>query len=84
MKRILLPILLLTSLACGGCTQHYVMKMTNGMQITTSSKPKLKGSNYYWKDGSGKVNQVPQSRVVQIMPASEAKDEGQRFKPELK
>jgi hypothetical protein len=60
------------------------MKLTNGMQITTANKPKLKGSNYYFKDANGKENRIPQSRVVQIMPASMAADEKQPFKPSIK
>jgi hypothetical protein len=54
------------------------------MQITTASKPKLKGATYYFKDASGRVNKIPQSRVIEIMPASMAKEEKTLFKPSLK
>ncbi len=83
MKRTLLSVLVLPLLLCG-CARHYVMKLSNGMQITTASKPKLKGGDYYFKDATGKVNKVPQSRVMVIEPASMAKGEQQRFKPSLK
>jgi hypothetical protein len=80
MKILLLP-LLIGSLALCGCTHHYVMKLTNGMQMTTSSKPKLKGGNYYFKDGKGQEISVPQGRVREIEPATMAKEEKPLFKP---
>jgi len=83
-RRILhLPVLFLL-LAGSGCARHYVMKMSNGMQVTTASKPKLKGQTYYFKDATGQVNKVSQSRVLEIMPASMAKEQKERFKPSLK
>ena len=53
-----------------GCAHEYVMKLSNGMQITTPHKPKLQGANYYYKDAQGRENIIPQSRVVEIEPAS--------------
>ena len=82
MKRI--SLLLLGLLACSGCASQYVMKLSNGMQITTPSKPKLKGSTYYYKDATGKENKISQSRVLEILPASMAKEEKGRFKPASK
>jgi hypothetical protein len=83
MKKLVLP-LLLTMLAFCGCAHAYVMKLSNGMQITTASKPKLKGATYYYKDANGKVNTIPQGRVLEILPASMAQDEKPAFKPTLK
>lgn len=60
---------LLALLLCG-CASHYVMKLSNGTEVTTGSKPKLKGSTYYYKVGNGQVVAVPQSRVMEIRPAS--------------
>jgi hypothetical protein len=76
MKRNVLPLVLGVGLAvlCG-CAQQYVMKLNNGGTITTASKPKLKGSNYYFKDALGRTNYVPQGRVVSIEPASMASEE---------
>lgn len=65
---------------CGGCAHSYVMRMSNGMQITTPHKPKLKGSYYVYKDAAGRENLVPQSRVTEIAPASMAAEEN-KFTP---
>jgi hypothetical protein len=51
------------------------MKLTNGATLTTASKPKLKGAYYYYKGPKGQEQVVPQSRVLEIQPASMAKDE---------
>ena len=66
-----------------GCAHQYVMKLSNGMTVTTASKPKLKGANYYFKDATGQENVVPQSRVLEIEPASMAKEEKGRFRPSV-
>jgi hypothetical protein len=76
MKRLSLLLLLNCLIFCG-CAHHYVMKLTNGSQITTPSKPKLKGSSYHFKDASGRENVIPQSRVMMIEPASMAAEENQ-------
>ncbi len=68
-------------LACGGCAQHYVMKLSNGYEITTASKPKLKGASYHFKDAKGQENMISQGRVMQIEPASIAHAEQKPFKP---
>jgi len=76
MKNVCLSVLLLS--LCG-CAQHYVMKLTNGMEVTSANKPKLKGANFYYKGPKGEVEVVPQSRVLEVEPASMAKDEN-KFK----
>jgi hypothetical protein len=58
-----------------GCSHQYVMKLNNGMTLTTASKPKLKGGTYSYKDAFGRTNYVAQSRVVMIEPASMAAEE---------
>jgi hypothetical protein len=50
------------------------------MKITTAHKPQLKGATYYFKDATGKVNTIPQSRVLEIEPASMASEES-KFTP---
>jgi hypothetical protein len=77
MKKLILS-LTLSALACGGCASNYVMKMSNGTQMETASKPKLKGSNYYWKDAKGREQITPQSKVHEILPADTAKQEDER------
>ena len=78
MKRLTL-VLCLSGLLCG-CAQQYVIKLSNGMQLTTANKPKLKGATYYFKDAAGHENTIPQGRVTEIEPASEATQEA-NFKP---
>jgi hypothetical protein len=74
MKRFAL--ILLTASLCG-CAQQYVIKLTNGMQISTPSKPKLRGANFYFKDAHGVEHSVPQSRVQVVEPQSMATEESQ-------
>ena len=77
----LAPVLLALSLC--GCASQYVMKLSNGNQILTASKPKLKGQSYHWKDARGNDMSVPQGKVVEIAPANTAKEEqNPTFKPQ--
>lgn len=69
-------LLMLAWLLCG-CAHQYVMKLTNGLQVTTSNKPKLKGAYYYYKGPHRETQSVAQSRVLEIEPASMAKQESQ-------
>ena len=72
--------LYLLALCLCGCAHQYVMKLSNGYTVTCPGRPKLKGSYYYYKGPHGQEQAIPQSRVVEIEPASMAKDESQ-FKP---
>ncbi len=78
-KPVLLLVLSLFTLC--GCAHQYVMKLSNGTQLTTANKPQLKGGFYYYKDAQGRERREPQSRVRVIEPASLAKEEQPRFKP---
>ncbi len=69
--------------ACG-CARHYLITLTNGGQITTNSKPRLKNVSYLFKDTKGKQQAVPAGRVTLIEPASMAKNEKDPFKPETR
>ncbi len=82
MNKLVLP-LLIGSIALCGCARHYVVKMSNGAQFTTSSKPKLKGNAYYFKDARGQERSVSAGRVREIQPASMAAEEAKesQFKP---
>jgi len=62
-------------IALTGCAHHYVMKLTNGMEITTATKPKLKEGIYYFKDAKGEEHFVSVSRVRELAPASTAQRE---------
>ena len=76
----------LTLALCGtllcGCAHNYVVKLSNGTQFTTASKPKLKGNSYYYKDASGREHSIPQGRVSEIAPASMVEEENSWNRPE--
>jgi hypothetical protein len=74
MKLLALP-LLIGLLALSGCASHYVMKLNSGSQITTASKPQLKGNLYTYKDAKGETRFIPATRVREIEPASMAAQE---------
>lgn len=66
---------LIALLALTGCAHQYAMKLNNGAQITTASKPKFKDGVYYFKDAKGEEHAVAASRVREIAPASVAAQE---------
>ena len=74
MKRLVLALAVCVFAVCG-CASQYVMKLSNGGAISTPSKPKLEGSYYRYKDAKGQVYYIPQSRVLEIQPASMAEEE---------
>jgi hypothetical protein len=59
--------ILLVSLAvlCG-CAHEYLMKLSNGYQIISVSKPKTQGTNYLFTDDTGMQHMIPKSRVATI------------------
>jgi hypothetical protein len=66
MKNLYLLVLLLS---CSGCAHQYVMKLTNGMKISTPSKPKLRGSTYYFKDAKGQEQSMAaEDNKFQVTP----------------
>jgi len=73
----------LAAILCG-CASSYVVKLNNGLRITTASKPKLQHGYYVFKDAKGNVQQIPQGRVMEIAPASMAEDPDTKFKPPSK
>ena len=58
------------------------MRLNNGAEITTASKPNLKEGIYYFKDAKGEQHAVAAARVREIAPASVAKKENKN--PPLK
>jgi hypothetical protein len=55
-----------------GCAHTYVMRLTNGAEITTASKPRLKDGVYYFNDAKGQEHTVAAARVREVAPASMA------------
>ncbi len=81
-RRALIAMLAAAALAAAGCAHHYVITLTNGSQIATTSKPRLKnGEAYVYKDVQGKKVSIPAGRVSEIEPASMAKGEKGMFIP---
>jgi hypothetical protein len=64
--------LLVATLLLAGCARHYDMTLTNGVRVTNVTKPVLdESAGYYtYKDVSGTVRHVSQSRVLEIRPHS--------------
>jgi hypothetical protein len=83
MKRVFV-FLVICAATCGGCAHPYVIKMNNGLQVTSSSKPKLKGGYYVYTDPAGRTAVVAASRVLEIEPASMAEEEKKQFQPSAK
>ncbi|HOX57052.1 MAG TPA: YgdI/YgdR family lipoprotein [Candidatus Paceibacterota bacterium] len=66
-------LILAGQLVLTGCARHYVMKLTNGSEIITASKPQVKEGIYHYKDAKGEEHFVAVSRVREIAPATMAK-----------
>jgi hypothetical protein len=75
MKKIVLAILGAALLA--GCAHRYDVTLTNGLVISHVSKPKLDKENgvYHFKDVRGTNQTVSASRVVQIEPHVQPKNQ---------
>ena len=74
MKKLALP-LLVGLLVVSGCASHYVIRLTNGTEITAANKPQREGGAYRFKDAKGEEHLVPAGRVREIAPASIAEEE---------
>ncbi len=79
-----LVLLLVGLIAVTGCAHSYVLRLTNGSQITTATKPKLKDGAYYYKDAKGDEQAVMAASVSEIAPASVAKAENKVQPAKLK
>jgi hypothetical protein len=76
-------LLLFGLLLLSGCAHQYVMRLNNGTQITTASKPKLERGFWHFKDAKGGDHMIPEGRVREIAPESIAREEDKQnqFKP---
>ena len=68
--KIATPLLLAILLVLSGCSNHYVLTLNNGGQLTSQGKPKIENGSYHFKDPAGKEYYVPQGRVHEVAPAS--------------
>jgi hypothetical protein len=76
-----LAILLLASLALAGCAHNYVVTLSNGRQITTTSKPHLDRGYYFFKDAQGRNSYVAAGRVREISRGGEIKGDSFNVSP---
>lgn len=80
--------LLLGLITLTGCAHQYVMRLHNGSEITTATKPRLKDGTYHFKDAKGEEQLVPAFAVRELAPASMAERENKsqpaKFKSEKK
>ena len=83
MKTTLL-LLLVGLIVLPGCARSYVLRLTNGSQITTAGKPQLKDGAYHFKDAKGEEQQVMAARVREVAPASVAEAENKAQPAKLK
>jgi hypothetical protein len=74
MNKLALP-LVIALLALSGCAHQYVVRLGNGQSIITASKPKLKDGVYHFKDARGQDQAISSARVVEMEPASMARQE---------
>jgi len=73
--------LVVSSVLLSGCAHHYVLKLSNGSEIDAFGKPKLQDQTYHYKDGQGRERVLPSGRVMEVEPASMAREEQKAFKP---
>jgi hypothetical protein len=78
-KSILLLALVVVALC--GCARHYVITLSNGSQLGTIGKPRLKGGFYVFKDALGRESYIGVGRVAEIAPASMVHQPATRFRP---
>jgi len=80
-KRALTLTLLVSLTTFCGCAHRYLMKLSNGDQMISVSKPKLKGANYHFKSEAGMDCVIPRSRVVKIETGAVVEEEKKTSAP---
>ncbi len=81
MKKLALP-LVIGLLALSGCAHQYVLRLGNGREIVTANKPKLKDGIYRFKDAQGQEQAISRARVVEMEPASMARQQRKAVAPQ--
>ena len=68
-------ILLFSQAAFCGCAHQYLIKLSNGDQLLSYSKPKKQWDSHHFTGETGVKCMVPQNRVVKIKSVSVVKEE---------
>jgi len=79
-RKLVLTLLVSLAVLCG-CAHQYLIKLNNGDQIISFSKPNLQETNYHFTDSAGVKHVIPQSRVVKIQTVSVVKEEERPLPP---
>jgi hypothetical protein len=72
--KLILSLLFGLTLLCS-CAHQYLLKLSNGDQVVSLSKPKAQGPNYRFTDQDGVEHLIPKSRVVKIETGTAASEE---------
>ena len=73
--------LLVSLVVLCGCAHHYLMKLSNGDQTISLSRPKLQGTNYHFTGTDGVGYVIARSRVVKIKTISAEEQEERPLSP---
>jgi hypothetical protein len=58
------------------CTHYqYLMKLSDGAQVISLTRPKFEGTNCYFTDGTGAPTRVARSRVIKIRAVTPVQEE---------
>ena len=72
--KLALALLVSQAVLCG-CAHQYLLKLDNGGQLLSYTKPKKQGDSYHYTSETGVNYLVPQKRVVKIKAVSVVKEE---------
>lgn len=78
--RFALALLVSQAVLCG-CAHQYLLKLDNGDQLLSYSKPKKQEDSYHYTGATGVNFLVPQNRVVKIKAVSVVKEEAKPMAP---
>ncbi len=72
--KIALPLLVI-QVVLSGCAHQYLLKLDNGDQSLSYSKPKKQADTYHYTGETGVKCMIPQNRVVKIKSVEVVKEE---------
>jgi hypothetical protein len=79
-RKLALTLLVSMAVLCG-CAHHYLMKLSNGDQTISITRPKLQGANYHFTGDDGVQYVMPKSRVAKIKTISTIEEEQKPLSP---